>query len=277
MSSKRTFGLVGDYGGDSSDENEDNSVVSENKDSADQECHGYLVEKKSKIADDKESFDSGNTVSSETLLRSKWEGVRTEYDDSSLMYKYTQDLADDENEKPESNKDSENATDAASKALAEADNVLKSVNDDANGNGDGGSADKSEYLKQLVADHQRRDKEIKEREQAALDWEIKEIQKEIEEERKRWDGVYSDEEGDGAETEAIFQDQKRRNDVLQAVLDEVQKTNKKAEEGDSKLDKYTKKGEGWKRLQLIAQSRVNTDPDKVNQYPAHKFPLREQR
>ena len=49
----------------------------------------------------------------------------------------------------------------------------------------------------------------------------------------------------------------------------------RADEGDSKLDKYTKKGEGWKRLQLIAQSRVNTDPDKVNQYPSHKFPLKD--
>ena len=46
-------------------------------------------------------------------------------------------------------------------------------------------------------------------------------------ERKRWDGVYSDEEGDGAETEAVFKDQRRRNDVIQAVLDEVTKTNKK--------------------------------------------------
>lgn len=63
--------------------------------------------------------------------------------------------------------------------------------------------------------------------QAALDWEIREIQKDIEEERKRWDGVYSDEEGDGAETEAVFKDQRRRNDVIQAVLDEVTKTNKK--------------------------------------------------
>ena len=142
-----------------------------------------------------------------------------------------QDLADDEEEKPQANisskkaADSKTATDAASKALAEADIVLKSTND--NSSGDVGSADQSEYVKQLVADHQRREKEMKEREQAALDWEIQEIQKEIEEERKRWDGVYSDEEGEGAETEAIFQDQKRRNDVLQAVLDEVQKTNKK--------------------------------------------------
>ena len=63
--------------------------------------------------------------------------------------------------------------------------------------------------------------------QAALDWEIREIQNEIEEERKKWDGVWSDDEGDGAETEAIFKDQKRRNEVLQAVINEVNKSNTK--------------------------------------------------
>jgi len=284
MSSKRTFGLVGDYGGDSSDD--ESGAVNENKDSAaDPECLGYLVVKKSKVStDNTESEDStevsigskDSTSSKETVLRSKWEGVRTEYEDSSLMYKYTQDLAEDDEETFKNKKvtESDSSIDAASKALAEADNVLKGVNDKTNV-ADDGSVEQSEYVKQLVAEQQRREKEMKEREQAALDWEIQEIQKEIEEERKRWDGVYSDEEGEGAETEAIFQDQKRRNDVLQAVLDEVQKKNKSAEEGDSKLDKYTKKGEGWKRLQLIAQSRVNTDPDKVNQYPSHKFPLRD--
>lgn len=145
---------------------------------------------------------------------------------------WIQDLAEDDEEtlqtKGDSNKkiaDSETSSDAASKALAEADNVLKGVNDKTNV-ADDGSVEQSEYVKQLVAEQQRREKEMKEREQAALDWEIQEIQKEIEEERKRWDGVYSDEEGEGAETEAIFQDQKRRNDVLQAVLDEVQKKNK---------------------------------------------------
>ena len=46
-------------------------------------------------------------------------------------------------------------------------------------------------------------------------------------------------------------------------------------EGDTNLEKYNKKGEGWKRLQMIAQSRVNTDPDKINQYPSHKFPLKD--
>ena len=81
--------------------------------------------------------------------------------------------------------------------------------------------------------------------------------------------------GEGAESQAIFHDQKRRNDVLQAVINEVEKTNKKSEEGDSKLDKYAKKGQGWKRLQMIAESRVNTDPEQLNKYPAHKFPLKD--
>ena len=33
--------------------------------------------------------------------------------------------------------------------------------------------------------------------------------------------------GNGAETEAIFKDQKRRNEVLQAVINEVNKSNTK--------------------------------------------------
>ena len=37
----------------------------------------------------------------------------------------------------------------------------------------------------------------------------------------------SDDEGEGAESEAVFKDQKRRETVLQAVIDEVKKANKK--------------------------------------------------
>ena len=110
---------------------------------------------------------------------------------------------------------SEEAKSATEIALEEADKVLGSLDN------------QTEYVQQLVAEKQRKDKLAQQQEQAAIDWEISEIQKEIAEERKKWDGVYSDEEGDGAESEAIFKDQKRRNDVLQAVLDEVQKTNKK--------------------------------------------------
>ena len=39
--------------------------------------------------------------------------------------------------------------------------------------------------------------------------------------------IFSDDEGEGAETEAVSKDQNRRRDVLQAVIDEVAKTNKK--------------------------------------------------
>merc|ERR1719273_126605 len=134
----------------------------------------------------------------------------------------------------------------------------------------GQAVEESEQYKELFAQQLAREKDKTAQEQAALDWEIREIQKEIAEERQKWDGVWSDEEGEGAESQAIFQDQKRRTEVLQAVIAEVEKTNKKSEEGDSKLDKYAKKGQGWKRLQMIAESRVNTDPEQLNKYPSHK-------
>jgi len=224
---------------------------------------GYLVEKKQRVEADADTADVQKSNESRLPVHhsvSKWNGVRIEYEDSSLMYKYTQDVEDEE--------DKARSQIESNLVQERADNMSKAATKP-------NESDQSEYVQKLVKQHQRKEKEQKEREQAALDWEIREIQKEIEDERKRWDGVWSDEEGDGAETEAIFNDQKRRNDVIQAVLDEVQKTNKKAEGEDSKLDKYTKKGEGWKRLQLIAESRVNTDPDQANKYPNHKFPLKD--
>ena len=42
------------------------------------------------------------------------------------------------------------------------------------------------------------------------------------------------------------------------------------------VQQFTKKGEGWKRLQIIAESRVKNDPEKYITYPTHKFPLRDQ-
>ena len=244
MASKRTFGLVSDYGG--SDSEEDEEHIEEEKKTVPE-----------KLVEDKPESQRSEEQSSEELpsKRSKWEGVRTEYEDSSLMYKYTQDL---EEQKTEG---------GVSEALAAADEVLKSSKPEE-------PLEQSEHYKELFAQQLQREKERKAAEEEALNWEIREIQKEIAEERKKWEGAWSDDEGEGAESEAIFHDQKRRNDVLQAVIDEVEKSNKK-DEGDSKLDKYTKKGEGWKRLQLIAESRVNTDPDQVNKYPSHKFPLRD--
>ena len=251
MASKRTFGLVSDYGGSDSEEEQEN-IEDEKK--ASPEKFGRLVEKKAETSRTEAKTAEKTLETQEASKRSKWSGVRTEYETSSLMYQYTQNLE----ESPQS----------VTAALAEADKVAQSSKPEA-------AVEESEHYQQLFAQQLAREKDKAAREEAALNWEIREIQKEIAEERKRWDGVWSDEEGEGAESQAIFHDQKRRNDVLQAVIDEVEKTNKKSEEGDSKLDKYTKKGQGWKRLQMIAQSRVNTDPEKLNQYPAHKFPLKD--
>ena len=41
------------------------------------------------------------------------------------------------------------------------------------------------------------------------------------------ENIYSDDEGEGAESEAVCKDQKRRVNVLQAVIDEVKKANTK--------------------------------------------------
>lgn len=255
MASKRTFGLVSNYGGSDSEDEEEN-IEDEKKTNPEKFGSLVLVEKRSKPS---ETEDTAQEEAGPDGMRSKWEGVRTEYEDSSLMYKYTQDLeVSQDDRQPQS----------VSEALAAADSVLQSGQPEK-------AVEDSEYYKELFAQQLKREKEKKAREQAALEWEVREIQKEIADERKKWEGVWSDEEGEGAETEAIFQDQKRRNDVLQAVIDEVEKSNKKPDDGDSKLDKYTKKGEGWKRLQLIAESRVNTDPEQVNKYPSHKFPLKD--
>ena len=252
MASKRTFGLVCDYGdSDSEDENiEEEKITNPEK-------FGSLVESRTEPS---ETEENKAEESEPVVKRSKWEGVRAEYEDSSLMYKYTQDL-----------EDQTEAGKSVNQALAAADSLLQSSQSSKPEK----PVEESELYKELYAQQLKREEEKKAREQAALEWEVREIQKEIAEERKKWEGVWSDEEGEGAETEAIFHDQKRRNDVLQAVIAEVEKSNKKSEEGDSKLDKYTKKGEGWKRLQLIAESRVNTDPEQLNKFPSHKFPLRD--
>ena len=85
MASKRTFGLVGDYGDDSSDSEDDQNTAEESQTSKPKEnlSQGYLV-KKLKQSDNETVPDR---IPSN---RTKWDGVRTEYDNSSLMYKYTQ-------------------------------------------------------------------------------------------------------------------------------------------------------------------------------------------
>ena len=203
MASKRTFGLVSDYGGSDSEEEQEN-IEDEKK--ASPEKFGRLVEKNTETNRTEAKTAEKTVETQEASKRSKWSGVRTEYETSSLMYQYTQDL--------------EEGPQSVTAALAEADKVVQASKPEQ-------AVEESEHYQQLFAQQLAREKDKAAREQAALDWEIREIQKEISEERQKWDGVWSDEEGEGAESQAIFHDQKRRNDVLQAVIAEVEKTNKK--------------------------------------------------
>ena len=92
MSLKRTFGLVGDYGSSSEDEND---MVEER------------AEKKSKQPTSQDAQRIIDSVDKEEVEiendrevphpSSKWEGVRKEYEDSALMFKYIQDTEEEEN------------------------------------------------------------------------------------------------------------------------------------------------------------------------------------
>merc|ERR1711892_1056368 len=270
MSLKRTFGLVGDYGCGSSSEDEEE--IAEKK-----KVKQPVEDPKDSIESEDDHIDSEKNNPSEATVSAKWKGVRKEYEDSSLMFKCIQDTekedaaealkgsSDDCLKIVEGKKNEVNAEKAASDALAAADAVKTALDD---------PEAKAKYFKAVYEEKLKEEQAKKALEEATRDWEIKEIQREIEDERKKWDAVWSDDEGEGAESEAVLKDQDRRGNVLQAVINEVKKANKKPEEEEVKV--YAKKGEGWKRLQIIAESRVKNDPEKYITYPTHKFPLRDQ-
>ena len=108
MASKRTFGLVSDYGDSDS---EDENIENEKKSSP--EKFGRLVEKntESETRGTEEKTEDETVETEAASKRSKWSGVRTEYETSSLMYRYTQDME---------------AEQSVTAALAEADKVVQS-------------------------------------------------------------------------------------------------------------------------------------------------------
>lgn len=199
MSLKRTFGLVGDYGSSSEDEND--TVVGEGR-----------AEKKSKQPTSQDAISIIESVDHEEVAvenvsevpppSSRWEGVRKEYEDSALMFKYIQDTEEDENKdnpsdaaikKPVIEDVAIYAEKAAADALAAADAVLKSaaekeveamktVLDDP--------VAKAKYYKAIYEESLNEEQAKKAIEEAARDWEIQEIQREIEDERKKWDAAW---------------------------------------------------------------------------------------
>jgi len=145
---KRGFGLVGDYGSDLSS-------------SSDEE--GEAVKKKAKnqeqSSQDVDPAEERQRREQERLKEreeDKWAGVRKEYDDSSLMYKY---VTEDEN-RPEA------------------------TTNPASGAGLSDEARQTIYKEAYEASLYHRN-ERKNAEQQALDWEIAQIQNDIEDQRKR--------------------------------------------------------------------------------------------
>ena len=187
MSLKRTFGLVGDYGSSSESEDEETKeqIIKKSK---------QPLKEAQDITENVEHVDIANDNTA-PATSSKWEGVRQEYEDSSLMFKYIQDTEEEvgtetkgksDVEKTVENKD--HAERAASDALAAADAVLKSAGTVKTGLDD--PAAKAEYYKTVYEESLKEEQEKKVREEAARDWEIREIQREIEDERKKWDAAW---------------------------------------------------------------------------------------
>ena len=169
MTTKRTFGLVGDYGSDSEGENDGASESAAQGQGEAEAAHGYLVEKAPKLEEtksQKKDLDSVKTPSEQPW--SKWQGVRKEYDDSSLMYKFTQDLDDDDLESKESKekKSAAIAIEAAASlaAVSDADNVQNKTPEEGSEESNI-PVEQTEKFKHMVAEHQRRDRERKEAEQ----------------------------------------------------------------------------------------------------------------
>ena len=153
MTSKRTFGLVGDYGSDSEGDNDGDSQEEVGG------VHGYLVEKAPKLNDIKSHIQPNEPTPNQASVKqpwSKWHGVSKEYEDSSLMYRFTQDLDEDyqdsksEKKPPEPKiNDEKSANIPVSDALA-----VPTL-----------PVEQNEQFKHMVAEHQKRDQEKKDMEQ----------------------------------------------------------------------------------------------------------------
>ena len=75
------------------------------------------------------------------------------------------------------------------------------------------------------------------------------------EDRKRWQPLYSDEESE-------------QNELVGKI-----RKSKKIKAKAIGISGYAK-GEGWKKLKLMAETKVKNNPEKYNSIPKHKFPLR---
>jgi len=260
---KRTFGLISDYGGDSDSSSEEESPKKHKNDTPDIQGGDKEVE----------SVDMRNTSVS-------WERARREYEERSMLYSFIASAEEDENaqEKPKqqstecSDKKGQDDSTEHEKKSKDDTTVSRGVDSDDKKCKDDSTRLDDKKGKEVNNENVTQDTGPTgaTRETNSRDWEIKEIEKEIAEQQKVWEPVYSDDEGNGAEDAAVHKDLKRRAKVMKEVAKEVvpAPANKPSENNSAP-------GEGWKRLQMRAETRVKNFPELYQTYPIHKFPLRD--
>jgi len=279
-STKRTFGLVSGYGSDTESEDSDQEEVvkkikvggrEEGEEVKDYEVEDDLPQSKALSA---------------SLLR-----ARREYEERSMLYSFICSAEQDEKneDQPEANnEDTEKDinsqgidSDTCNVKVTEGDAIkddgcnevkkARKVEDEEDvENKDNVALDNCQSS--VVENHY---KDVIDQNRTAVienndkDWEIRAIQAEIETQQKDWEPVYSDDEGTGAEDAAVFKRAKKRAVVMKDLEKESVKPMNRIERI---LPEGHVPGEGWKRLQLMAETRVKNFPEKYTTFPVHKFP-----
>jgi hypothetical protein len=234
------FGLFGGADSDSEDENKTVEATEENE----------------PIAEDNSEENLENVEEEKPVkVKSKWRGVLEEYDSSSYLHHFVKD--DDETDGRTDDQPAEEKTDGS------APDIQTDASNLANLSKSFLSRDACERaLQSTIKDHRKMTAELQrqqELEERQRNLEIAAIQGEIEADRAHWQPVYSDEEGEGVEVEK----KKRKKKEYKGNI------NFRSGEGT-----HFPPGERWKRLKLMAETKVKNNPEKYASIPIHKFPLR---
>jgi len=237
-----TFGLLGeDYPLSSSDDDSDNETTENNE-------KGLMIESIKKV----EENIPTNKKTSDLEIKSRWNHVVQEYDDSSYIRNFIshsstslQNISRDTGNEYEDKEIHDISTEEVSSTVLSREQCAQGLTAALN------------QQKQLT---QQFDKEVESDEVNRLA-EIYQIQQEIQVERQNWENLYSDEE---SETLELSTNKKTKRKKKNKSLDICQ-----AKDGSQ----YTK-GERWKRLKLMAETKVKNNPEKYNSIPKNKFPLK---
>lgn len=302
---KRTFGLVSGYGSDTESEDSDQEeVIKKQKVGGKSEDEVTIKED---YENDVEEEMPQSKAPSTSLLR-----ARREFEERSMLYSFICSAEHDErlSEENEDDKTEVNKEDTEIKINSKDSGNIKVTAQDAEGDGisaeikdDGCSVNEktksvmknSETVvveKTTCAATENPDVVVQDNNENAVveshakavldnnetavienndkDWEIRAIQAEIETQQKDWEPAYSDDEGTGAEDAAVFKRAKKRAAVMKDLEKETAKPMNRPP--GKILPENHVPGEGWKRLQLRAETRVKNFPELYTTYPVHKFP-----